>query len=65
VSLDHEQAGASTKTLAAHNGKPVLVREGSLLTCTFHPEITGDNRIHKYFVDLVREQGKPYSVVKA
>jgi 5'-phosphate synthase pdxT subunit len=59
------QAGANTRTLASHNGTPILVREGSLLTCTFHPEITGDTRIHKYFVDLVRANGKPYSVVKA
>jgi 5'-phosphate synthase pdxT subunit len=37
-------------------GRIVAVRAGHLLATSFHPEITGDHRIHAMFVDLVREQ---------
>ncbi len=39
--------------LAQHNNNPVLVQEGNLLACTFHPELANDNRIHKYFLSLI------------
>ena len=32
----------------------VAVRQGHLLATAFHPEITGDDRVHRYFVDMVR-----------
>jgi 5'-phosphate synthase pdxT subunit len=32
---------------------PVAVRQGHLLATSFHPEITGDNRIHRYFIESV------------
>jgi 5'-phosphate synthase pdxT subunit len=35
-------------------GRIVAVRHGHLLATSFHPEITGDDRIHRYFVDVVR-----------
>lgn len=35
-------------------GRIVAVRQGSLLATSFHPEITGDPRIHGLFVDMVR-----------
>jgi len=35
-------------------GRIVAVRQGPLLATSFHPEVTGDHRIHRYFVDLVR-----------
>jgi 5'-phosphate synthase pdxT subunit len=38
------------KTLATYNGDPVLVEEGRFLVATFHPEMTGDDRIHKRFL---------------
>jgi pyridoxal 5'-phosphate synthase pdxT subunit len=40
-------------------GRIVAVRQGNLLATSFHPEITGDLRVHRYFVELVRaaEQG--------
>jgi 5'-phosphate synthase pdxT subunit len=38
-------------------GRIVAVRQGSLLATSFHPEITGDPRIHAMFVDMVRESG--------
>jgi len=36
-------------------GRIVAVRQGQLLATAFHPELTGDDRIHAYFVDLVKE----------
>ncbi|MEO8329131.1 MAG: pyridoxal 5'-phosphate synthase glutaminase subunit PdxT [Candidatus Nanopelagicales bacterium] len=36
-------------------GRIVAVRQGVLLTTSFHPELTGDLRVHRYFVDVVRK----------
>lgn len=36
-------------------GRIVAVRQGHLLATSFHPELTGDGRIHAYFCDLVRQ----------
>ena len=38
-------------------GRIVAVRQRSLLATSFHPEITGDSRIHEMFVDMVRAAG--------
>jgi len=35
------------------DGKIVAAREGNLLACAFHPELTSDLRLHKYFLDIV------------
>jgi 5'-phosphate synthase pdxT subunit len=45
----------SVKVLAERDGFPVLVEEGHILAATFHPELSADRRIHRRFVDLVRE----------
>ena len=37
-------------------GKIVAVRQGPLLATAFHPELTGDRRVHALFVSMVREQ---------
>jgi 5'-phosphate synthase pdxT subunit len=37
-------------------GRIVAVRQGNLLATSFHPELTGDGRIHAYFCDIVRER---------
>jgi 5'-phosphate synthase pdxT subunit len=36
-------------------GKVVAVRQGHLLATSFHPELTGDTRMHRYFCDMARE----------
>jgi len=38
-------------------GRIVAVRQGPLMATSFHPEVGGDSRIHKMFVDLVRDTG--------
>jgi 5'-phosphate synthase pdxT subunit len=40
---------------AAEVGRIVAVRQGNLLATSFHPELTGDLRVHQYFVDMVRD----------
>ncbi|MER7168273.1 pyridoxal 5'-phosphate synthase glutaminase subunit PdxT [Micromonospora sp. NPDC000207] len=47
-----EVLGEVTEGPAA--GRIVAVRQGNLLATSFHPELTGDLRLHRYFVDLVR-----------
>ena len=37
------------------DGRGVAVREGKLLACAFHPELTSDLRFHRYFLDIVRD----------
>lgn len=34
-------------------GRVVAVRQGAVLATSFHPEVTGDHRVHRYFVDMV------------
>ncbi|CAN5554056.1 pyridoxal 5'-phosphate synthase glutaminase subunit PdxT [soil metagenome] len=48
-----ERVGDEVEVLARAEGRPVLVRQGSLLACSFHPEMTGDARVHELFVDMV------------
>ena len=50
-----EQANGSVEVLARYEDKIVLLRQGSLLGCSFHPELTEDVRIHQYFAKMVRE----------
>lgn len=45
----------NTEVLSIFDNKIVMAREGHLLASAFHPELTDDMRIHKYFVDMVRE----------
>jgi 5'-phosphate synthase pdxT subunit len=55
-----ERVGGDVEVLAAvaagpAAGKVVAVRRGPLLATSFHPELTGDSRVHGLFVDMVKE----------
>lgn len=55
-----EEVGPAAEVLARVEGGPaagriVAVRQGRLLVTSFHPEVTGDTRVHRLFVDIVRE----------
>jgi pyridoxal 5'-phosphate synthase pdxT subunit len=50
-----QQVGKDVSILAERDGFPVLVRQGHLLAATFHPELSSDRRVHRYFVDMVRQ----------
>ncbi len=48
-----ESAGPGVEILSKlENGKIVAARQGKLLATAFHPELTGDNRFHQYFVEM-------------
>lgn len=49
-----ESVGAEAEVVAEHGGHIVAVRQGNALATSFHPELTGDHRVHAYFVDMVR-----------
>src|SRR5215472_11884325 len=53
-----ERLGEDAKALAAEprTGKTVAVRQGPALATAFHPELTGDRRIHELFVNMVRQE---------
>jgi 5'-phosphate synthase pdxT subunit len=48
-----ERVAADVEVLARVDGHPVAVRQGHIFATSFHPELTGDNRVHRYFVDVV------------
>ena len=65
-----EDVGASVQVLAClpdgrqglpngmpsrNGGRPVAVRQGHLLATAFHPELTDDLRLHRYFLEMVQE----------
>jgi 5'-phosphate synthase pdxT subunit len=58
-----EQVGAEVEVLGRvsagpYAGRIVAVRQRNVLATAFHPELTGDLRVHRLFVDLVREAAK-------
>jgi pyridoxal 5'-phosphate synthase pdxT subunit len=48
-----ESYGPGVEVLASVEGHPVAVREGSVLACAFHPELTEDPRFHAIFMAMV------------
>lgn len=48
-----ERAGGGVEVLAECDDRPVLVRQDNLLASSFHPEMTGDSRLHDMFVRMV------------
>lgn len=45
--------GPAVEVLARRDGHPVLVRQGNILAATFHPELTGDDRVARLFLESV------------
>ncbi|HVD22406.1 MAG TPA: pyridoxal 5'-phosphate synthase glutaminase subunit PdxT [Lapillicoccus sp.] len=50
-----EEAGDGVQVLARAAGRIVAVRQGPLLATSFHPEVTGDTRVHELFVDIIKD----------
>lgn len=48
-----EHVGPQVEVLARHDDEPVLVRQGTAMAASFHPELSGDTRVHEYFVQLI------------
>ncbi len=47
-----ERAGPGVEVIAQHDGHGVFVRENNVMGTSFHPELTGDDRVHRYFLSL-------------
>ena len=47
--------GPDVEVLAELDGEPVLLRDGRMIVASFHPELTGDTRVHERFLELVKE----------
>ena len=50
-----ERTGSAVDTLAERDGHGVMVRQDNVLGTSFHPELTGDDRVHAYFLRMVGE----------
>lgn len=58
-----EAVGPDVEVLASvtrgpASGRVVAVQQGPLVATSFHPEMTGDHRVHEYFVDIVRDRAR-------
>lgn len=47
-----ERHGPDVEVLSSYEGHPVAIREGSVLACAFHPELTADPRFHAIFMAM-------------
>jgi pyridoxal 5'-phosphate synthase pdxT subunit len=47
-----ERHGTGVEVLASHEGHPVAIRDGNVLACAFHPELTDDPRFHAIFMAM-------------
>jgi 5'-phosphate synthase pdxT subunit len=52
-----EEPGADVEVLAEVDGHPVAVRQGQVTAVAFHPELTGDARLHRRLVEAVEAKG--------
>jgi pyridoxal 5'-phosphate synthase pdxT subunit len=46
--------GAQVDLLATCHEEPVMARQGNILVATFHPELTGDLTVHRYFLEMAK-----------
>jgi 5'-phosphate synthase pdxT subunit len=50
------ETGKDVEVLSKFNEKIIAVKQGNILGTSFHPELTGDISLHKYFVSLIRKK---------
>jgi 5'-phosphate synthase pdxT subunit len=48
-----EEVDPKVEVLASINNRAVAVRQGAILATSFHPELTGDTRVHRFFIEVV------------
>jgi len=48
-----EEVGSDVEVLATSHGHPVAVRQGNILATSFHPELTDNHAVHRYFVEEI------------
>ena len=50
-----DRAGPDVDVLASWDGRPVLARQGAVTVASFHPELSGDGRLHSRFLEVLQE----------
>jgi len=50
------RVGEAVRVLGRSDGLPVLVEQGNVLAATFHPELTEDEAVHRYFIEKLNHQ---------
>jgi len=50
------ETGKDVEVLSKFNEKIIAVKQGNILGTSFHPELTGDISLHKYFVSMIRKK---------
>ncbi|MDQ2676989.1 MAG: pyridoxal 5'-phosphate synthase glutaminase subunit PdxT [Actinomycetota bacterium] len=55
-----EAHGSGVEVLSEVDGHPVVIREGSVLACAFHPELTDDPRLHALLMAMASGREAPY-----
>jgi len=50
-----KKTGKDVRIISSIDGNVILAREENVLVCSFHPELTDDLRIHRYFIDMVKK----------
>jgi 5'-phosphate synthase pdxT subunit len=54
-----QEVGEGVEVIASlKDGHPIAVRSGSMMATAFHPELTGDTRVHEYFVEMAKEAAR-------
>jgi 5'-phosphate synthase pdxT subunit len=53
------RVGPQVEVLAAREGEPVMARAGTILVAAFHPELTDDPTVHRYFCEMVARARRP------
>jgi pyridoxal 5'-phosphate synthase pdxT subunit len=53
-----ERCGPGVDLLSRRDGHGVMARQGNVLATSFHPELTADPRVHRYFLGMLSRQGK-------
>lgn len=48
--------GPEVQVLADYQGQPVVARQGNVLVASFHPELSGETRLHEYFAQMIVER---------
>lgn len=59
------EVGPAVRVLGTCNGRPVLVQQGNILASTFHPELSSDEVVHRYFLSLVQSTASATTVSAA
>ncbi|OLC36213.1 MAG: glutamine amidotransferase subunit PdxT [Thaumarchaeota archaeon 13_1_40CM_4_38_7] len=50
------EAGKDVEVLSKFNEKIIAIKQGNIIGTSFHPELTGDLSLHKYFVNLIKKK---------